>query len=94
MENYQIFYEKEVVKHDIPALDGKVSKLIRKAIEEKLAVDPIEFGKPLQYDLNGHRRLRVGDYRIVFRIEKKSVIIVAIKHRSKIYDSWQKACPS
>lgn len=51
-------------------------------------VDPIGFGKPLRYSLKGHRRLRVSDYRIVYRIEPeiKTVIIVAIKHRKDIYE--------
>ena len=80
MENYKILYEKEVVKYDIPNLDRAVAKLICNAIEKKLIVDPIEFGKPLQYDFKGHRRLRVGDYRIVYRIEKNSVIVTSIRH--------------
>ncbi|MBM3580147.1 MAG: type II toxin-antitoxin system RelE/ParE family toxin [Alphaproteobacteria bacterium] len=86
MENYQILYESEVVQSDIPALSKDVVKLIRSAIEKKLAVNPIEFGKPLQYDLLGHRRLRVGDYRVIYRIEKKLVIISAIKCRREIYN--------
>ena len=57
----------------------------KKAIEERLMVDPITFGKPLRYSLKGHRRLRVSDYRVVYRIENKSVIIIAIKHRKDIY---------
>lgn len=87
MENYQILYESEVVQSDIPALSRDISKLIRGVIEKKLAINPIEFGKPLQYDLRGHRRLRVGDYRVIYRIEKKSVIISAIKHRREIYNA-------
>jgi len=52
-------------------------------------LDPIGFGKPLRYSLKGHRRLRVSDYRILYRIEPetKTVLIVAIKHRKDIYES-------
>jgi mRNA interferase RelE/StbE len=49
-------------------------------------IDPVGFGKPLRYSLKGHRRLRVGDYRIVYRIENNNVLIVAIKHRKDIYN--------
>lgn len=51
-------------------------------------VDPIGFGKPLRYSLKGHRRLRVSDYRVVYRIEEKTntVLIIAIKHRRDVYD--------
>ena len=61
-------------------------ELIKRAIEERLMADPISFGKPLRYSLKGHRRLRVSDYRIVYRIEDKQVIILAIKHRKEIYE--------
>lgn len=86
LKKYQIHYLEEVVKQDIPALNQRMKKVIKKAIEERLMIDPISFGRPLQYSLKSHRRLRVGDYRIVYRIEKKLVIIVAIKHRKEVYD--------
>lgn len=85
---YQIRYIDEVVKKHIPDLPISARALIKKAIEERLTIDPIGFGKPLRYSLKGHRRLRVSDYRIVYRIEPetKTVLIVAIKHRKDIYD--------
>jgi len=83
--NYQILYQDHVIKSHIPALSTKVKSLIKNAIEERLMVDPIAFGKPLRYSLKGHRRLRVSDYRVVYRIENKTVIIIAINHRKDIY---------
>jgi len=78
---YQVEYLKSVIEEDIPLLPKKIKATIKKAIEERLMTDPIGFGKPLRYSLKGHRRLRVGDYRIVYRIEqaKRIVIIVVIK---------------
>ena len=85
---YQIHYIEEVIKKHIPALSSSAKALIKKSIEERLAIDPIGFGKPLRYSLKGHRRLRVSDYRVVYRIEPEAntVLIVAIKHRRDIYD--------
>jgi mRNA interferase RelE/StbE len=85
---YQVRYLEEVIRKHIPSLSSSAKTLIQKAIEERLMVDPIGFGKPLRYSLKGHRRLRVSDYRIVYRIEPeiKTVIIVAIKHRKDIYE--------
>lgn len=62
--------------------------MIRKAIEKKLTTDPIAFGKPLRYTLKGFRRLRVGDYRVIYRIveNKVLVIIVDIDHRRVVYE--------
>jgi mRNA interferase RelE/StbE len=85
---YQIRYLEEVVRKHIPLLPTNFKALIKRAIEERLMVDPIGFGKPLRYSLKGHRRLRVSDYRIVYRIEPEtmSVTIVAIKHRKEVYE--------
>lgn len=84
---YSIEYLTVVVKEDIPALPKTARISIKKAIEERLTLDPIGFGKPLRYSLKNHRRLRVGDYRVVYRINEaeSTVIIVAIKHRKDVY---------
>ncbi len=58
---------------------------IKRSIEEKLTVAPEAFGKPLQFSMRGYRRLRVGDWRIIFRIDETIVRIILIAHRSKVY---------
>lgn len=85
---YTIEYLDSVVDEDIKALPKNARQQIQKAIEGRLILDPIGFGKPLRYSLKGHRRLRVGDYRIVYRIEveNNNVLIIAIKHRKDIYE--------
>lgn len=84
---FSIKYLSSVIKNDIPVLPASAKKLIKKAIEERLMTDPIGFGKPLRYSLKGHRRIRVSNYRIVYRIEpeQKTVLIIAIKHRQDVY---------
>ncbi len=85
---YTIEYLSSVIEEDLPKLSKTAKIMIKKAIEERLMLDPIGFGKPLRYSLKGHRRLRVSHYLIVYRIEKdnQTVIIVAIKHRKDIYE--------
>lgn len=85
---YRIEYLESVVDEDIPRLPKSVRNIIKRAIEERLAIDPIGLGKPLRYSLKGHRRLRVGDYRIVYRIDQDEqlVTIVVIKHRKDVYE--------
>ena len=89
-KSYVIEYLQDVHAKDIPALPKSIRETIKRAIEERLKVDPIGFGKPLRYSLKGHRRLRVSDYRIVYRIHPTSqrVIIVAITHRKEIYEEF------
>jgi mRNA interferase RelE/StbE len=85
---YSICYAKKVILHHIPDLPKSVRKLVERAIDSRLTVAPIDYGKPLQYTLKGHRRIRVGDWRVVYRIDEatKTVYVVAIKHRKDVYD--------
>jgi mRNA interferase RelE/StbE len=85
---YSIEYFDSVVKEDIPALPKTIKERIKKAIESRLTADPVGLGKPLRYSFIGHRRIRVGDYRIVYKInpENEIVTIVLIKHRKEVYD--------
>lgn len=85
---YHIVYLEEVVSKHIPHLPSIARMLIKKVIEERLMIDPIGFGKPLRYSLKGHRRFRVSEYRIIYRIEPETyiVVIIAIKHRKEAYE--------
>ena len=76
------------VRDDLKSISKAEKEKIRKAIENKLSQNPIEFGKPLQYSLKGLRKLRVGDYRVIFQIDSKAsvVLVVKIGHRREIYD--------
>jgi len=85
---------KYIVEYDVDIeekliiLPKTIKEMIRNAIEKKLTVDPIAFGKPLRYSLKGYRRLRVADYRVIYKIieDKVLVIIIDIGHRKDIYD--------
>ena len=79
---YRVEYLRAVVQDDIPALPKSAKRQIRRAIETKLTTHPFELGKPLRYSLQGARRLRVGDYRVTYRIEPPDVVLVVkIGHR-------------
>jgi len=84
---YTIVYHPEVMSADIPNLPKVWKGKIKLAIENKLVTAPETFGKPLRRSLSGYRRLRVGDYRIVYRIVKETVKIFVIQHRSVVYES-------
>lgn len=84
---YQIEYLELVVKKDIPSLPKIEKKKIKQAIEERLGKNPIHFGRPLRYSLKGCRRLRVGNYRVIFRLEKNTVLIIKIAHRKEVYQA-------
>jgi mRNA interferase RelE/StbE len=84
--SYRIEYLESVVREDVPKLSSTARRRIRSAIELKLLSHPIELGKPLRYSFKGARSLRVGDYRVIYRIEPEDlVVIVKIGHRSEVY---------
>jgi len=82
---YTVVYHEQVVLHDIPLLNGAWRGKIKKAIESKLTHAPEVYGKPLRRSLHGYRKLRVGDWRVIFRIDEKKVKIFVIAHRSHVY---------
>jgi len=87
---YSLQYHTLVASVDIPALPHEWRQKVRRAIEERLAIHPEIYGKPLRRSLKGYRKLRVGDYRVIFRIEQKSVRIFVIQHRSRVYGIAEK----
>jgi mRNA interferase RelE/StbE len=86
---YRVVFSDVAIKQ-LKKLDRPIQKAIKTVVDTVLTVHP-EYGKPLQYDLKGHRRLRYMDYRIIYQIEfeisEDIVLIVAIGHRKEIYDS-------
>ena len=82
---FTVSYHPAVMLEDVPKLSTSVQRRIKQAIEQKLTTFPEQFGKPLRRSLAGYRKLRVGDYRVVFRIEGRTVKIFLIQHRSVVY---------
>jgi mRNA interferase RelE/StbE len=87
--NFNILYHELVVKEDIPHLSPAWQDRIKRTIESRLRAHPEMYGKPLRQSLKGYRKLRVGDYRVIFRIEAASVKIFIIQHRSIVYKMIQ-----
>lgn len=88
--SFQIIYHPSVVHDDIPKLSSVWKTKIRKAIEERLTINPEIYGKPLRKSLKGYRKLRVGDYRVIFLLEIDVVKVLVIQHRSVVYSRINK----
>lgn len=82
---YTILYHPEVLSKDLLKVPVNIKTRIKAAIESRLARDPVSYGGPLRQSLKGHRKLRVGDFRIIFRIDGDNVIILKIGHRKEVY---------
>ena len=83
---WKIIY-KQSVKKDLKKIPKTIKPLIQKTIEERLQVDPIRYGTPLKQNLKGLMKLRVRDYRIIYSIKRKTVLVFVIKigHRREVY---------
>jgi len=84
---FELRYHPAVKASDIPRLDQKARERIRRALEELLMTAPHEYGLPLRKNLKGYWKLRVGDYRVVFRIAGAEVFIFCIRHRKDVYET-------
>ncbi|MBI3794144.1 MAG: type II toxin-antitoxin system RelE/ParE family toxin [Nitrospinae bacterium] len=82
---YRVLYHHEV-ERDLGLINEKIQKRIKKAIESRLLVAPEQYGEPLRKTLKGYWKMRVGDYRVVFRISGVEIIIFGIIHRKAVYE--------
>ncbi len=90
---FEIIYHPDVKNIDLPLLDAKIKNRIKTAIETRLMTAPHQYGERLRKTLKGYWKLRVGDYRVVFKITGNEVQIFAIIHRKTVYDNVEKRKP-
>ncbi len=83
---YKVVYLDQVEK-DLKALGRQTAQKILSKIERYLAQDPQGLGKPLKGDFEGYWRYRWGDYRVIYRIAHKEILILVLRiaHRKDIY---------
>jgi mRNA interferase RelE/StbE len=82
---FEVIYHPDVKKVDLPRLDARSKTMIKRAIEERLWARPEVFGRPLRRSLKGYWKLRVGSYRIVFKLVGEKILVLAIVDRKTVY---------
>ncbi len=82
---YRVIYHPDIPKHDLLKIPQNIKEVIRRAIEERLTKEPFLVGEPLRHSLKGHRKLRVGDYRVIYRVQGSNIIVLKIGHRKDVY---------
>lgn len=88
--NFEITYHLDVAQKDLPRISQDNKRKIRRSIEVKLTSAPEKFGEPLRRTLKGYWKLRVGDYRIIYKVVGKTVVVFRIGHRREIYDQGKR----
>jgi len=87
---FTLLYHPEVSRADLLPIPMNVRKRIADALARRLPEAPERFGHPLRGTLKGYWKLRVGDYRVGFRIVAAEVWILAILHRRQVYEDVQR----
>ena len=83
--SFRLFYHPDVKKKDIRDIPQNIKERIRKAIEDRILTNTDKYGQPLKRGLQGYRKLRVGDYRVIYKIKEAEVLIFKIGHRKEVY---------
>lgn len=86
---FLLVYHK-LVADDVAGLNSDIRKRLAKAIQQRLTAHPESYGKPLGGSLAGYWTLRVGDYRVIYRIVKQEVWIYGIMNRKSVYEEVMK----
>lgn len=83
---YQIKLTEDALKQ-LARIPRNFRNSILKAIEERFSENPYRF-KPLVCNWKGYFRMRVGDYRVIYKVEdeKVTVVIVRIAVRGNVYE--------
>ncbi len=87
--SYQVLYHPEV-RGDLARINENMKKRLKKAIEFRLMTAPEQYGEPLRKTLKGYWKMRVGDYRIVFKVSANDIMVFGIIHRKAVYEEISK----
>jgi mRNA interferase RelE/StbE len=85
---YSIQWQEEAV-NDLKTIDRQTQKKIIARVKDYLSKDPASLGKPLQGIFKGLYRYRYGDYRIIYTIDRRSVLILILRvaDRKEVYEA-------
>ncbi len=74
-------------QRDLRRLPEKIGTAVVEFIYGSLAGNPERVGRALHLQLTGHHAARRGDYRVVYRIDRRAgvVLIVHVDHRADVY---------
>ncbi len=68
-----------VIEEDFEKIDHASRNRLLKAIRKKLTVEPLKHGEQLRGGLRFYRKLRVGDYRVIYRTVRKELVVFVVK---------------
>lgn len=88
--DYKLVYTK-LSQKDLDKLDPLlVRRILKKLNEFCKRTDPLKFAKKLTGFIIDTYRFRVGDYRVVFRLDPQNqqlviLVVLRVRHRKEVY---------
>ncbi len=90
---WEVIYHKDV-DSDLKSVGPAAARRIILKINEKLTKAPDKFGVPLSNDLKNFWKLRIGDFRVVYQVLSKKIIVFVLavgpRRDKEIYRSASK----
>lgn len=85
MPEYSVSYSRSAAKR-FRSFHPQVQRRLKEAIEA-LACDPYPSGSIMILGGEGERRIRVGDYRIIYDVDdgRLLILVLSVGHRREVY---------
>jgi mRNA interferase RelE/StbE len=74
---WEVLYHPDV-DEDLNSVGHGAARRIVKAIDKKLTTEPLKFGVPLSGNFGMFRKLRIGDYRVVYQVIQNKVTVYVL----------------
>ena len=91
---WQIKIHRLVIEEDFKKIDFHQQRHILKTIRKKLSLTPQSYGKALVGEYRGYWRLRIEDYRVIYKMIKEQIVVLVVKigirRDSSVYEELYK----
>ncbi len=82
--SFEVVYHPDV-PDDLSSINRNIQIRIEAAISSRLTKAPQSYGKPLAANLSGYWKMRVGDYRVIYKVVRNEVWVLGIINRRDVY---------
>ena len=82
--SFEVIYHPHVMD-DLSSINRNLQSRIEFAISSRLVQAPQAYGKPLAANLAGYWKMRVGDYRVIYKVVKNEIWVLGIINRRDVY---------
>jgi len=93
--SWAVIYHPDV-EDDLKRVGSAAARRILRAIDSKLTQEPLQFGVPLSGNLSAFRKLRIGDYLVVYQVIESTVMVFVLavgpRRDKEVYDTAAARC--